>query len=269
MTGSSRRTLGTSSRCSRSRRRTRCRAWPWTSRWRGRAAACCRSRRSTRRARSRTRSPARRIRSPATQQLPMDAFVSSSLTPPTRSPHSSNRQLVADRQRGADMPATTRTTTPALSLTGVSKSYGAVHALSDVSLEVLPGRVHALLGENGAGKSTLMGVASGSVQPDRGVITAARGEVPAPDHRPGHPDGHRDRAPAPGRAAGHDGGGEHPRGGAGRTDADGRKHPGVDGRACCARSAPPCGCRIGWTRSAWRRSSCWRWPRRSRWSRRC
>ncbi len=65
------------------------------------------------------------------------------------------------------------TTTPVLSLTGVSKSYAAVHALTDVSLEVLPGRVHALLGENGAGKSTLMGVASGSVQPDRGRIDVA------------------------------------------------------------------------------------------------
>jgi ribose transport system ATP-binding protein len=71
------------------------------------------------------------------------------------------------------MPPTTRTTTtiPALSLTGVSKSYGAVRALTDVSLDVLPGRVHALLGENGAGKSTLMGVASGSVQPDSGEIS--------------------------------------------------------------------------------------------------
>ena len=78
------------------------------------------------------------------------------------------------------MPATTRTTTtiPALSLTGVSKSYGAVRALTDVSLDVLPGRVHALLGENGAGKSTLMGVASGSVQPDRGDISVDGEQVP-------------------------------------------------------------------------------------------
>jgi ribose transport system ATP-binding protein len=70
------------------------------------------------------------------------------------------------------------TTNPVLRLTGVAKSYAAVHALTDVSLDVLPGRVHALLGENGAGKSTLMGVASGSVQPDRGTITLAGRHIP-------------------------------------------------------------------------------------------
>ncbi len=63
------------------------------------------------------------------------------------------------------------TTVPVLSLAGVSKHYAAVRALSDVSLDVHPGRVHALLGENGAGKSTLMGVATGSVEPDEGRIT--------------------------------------------------------------------------------------------------
>ena len=67
---------------------------------------------------------------------------------------------------------------PVLSLAEVAKNYGAVRALADVSLEVFPGRVHALLGENGAGKSTLMGVASGSVQPDTGRITVAGEHVP-------------------------------------------------------------------------------------------
>jgi ribose transport system ATP-binding protein len=60
---------------------------------------------------------------------------------------------------------------PTMALQGVCKSYAAVAALTDVSLEVLPGEVHALLGENGAGKSTLMGVASGTVIPDSGTIT--------------------------------------------------------------------------------------------------
>src|SRR3954464_15701077 len=60
---------------------------------------------------------------------------------------------------------------PTMALQGISKSYAAVAALTEVSLEVLPGEVHALLGENGAGKSTLMGVASGTVIPDRGTIT--------------------------------------------------------------------------------------------------
>ncbi|HET7399080.1 MAG TPA: ATP-binding cassette domain-containing protein [Intrasporangium sp.] len=59
---------------------------------------------------------------------------------------------------------------PTMALHGISKSYAAVHALTDVSLEVLPGEVHALLGENGAGKSTLMGIASGTTTPDKGSI---------------------------------------------------------------------------------------------------
>jgi ribose transport system ATP-binding protein len=63
------------------------------------------------------------------------------------------------------------TSVAVLSLSGISKFYSGVAALTDVSLDVLPGEVHALLGENGAGKSTLMNVASGTVQPDGGTIT--------------------------------------------------------------------------------------------------
>ena len=53
---------------------------------------------------------------------------------------------------------------------GISKHYDAIAALTDVSFDVLPGEVHALLGENGAGKSTLMNVASGATAPDGGTI---------------------------------------------------------------------------------------------------
>ncbi|EHN10716.1 Ribose ABC transport system ATP-binding protein RbsA (TC 3.A.1.2.1) [Patulibacter medicamentivorans] len=59
---------------------------------------------------------------------------------------------------------------PSLRITSVSKRFGAVQAIADVSLEVRPGEVHALLGENGAGKSTLMNVASGSIVPDEGTV---------------------------------------------------------------------------------------------------
>ena len=57
-----------------------------------------------------------------------------------------------------------------LSMRGISKHYDGVAALTDVSFAVLPGEVHALLGENGAGKSTLMKIASGATSPDSGAI---------------------------------------------------------------------------------------------------
>lgn len=59
---------------------------------------------------------------------------------------------------------------PLLELRDIVKTYPGVKALSGVSLTVLPGRVHAVLGENGAGKSTLVGIAAGSVVPDSGTI---------------------------------------------------------------------------------------------------
>ena len=59
---------------------------------------------------------------------------------------------------------------PTMSMIGITKRYNAIAALTDVSFDVRPGEVHALLGENGAGKSTLMNVASGTTAPDAGTI---------------------------------------------------------------------------------------------------
>lgn len=72
--------------------------------------------------------------------------------------------------------------TPLLSMQGVSKRFGATHALKNVSLEVYPGEVLALIGENGAGKSTLMKILSGAYQPDAGQMTLS-GATYAP-HNP-------------------------------------------------------------------------------------
>jgi ribose transport system ATP-binding protein len=57
-----------------------------------------------------------------------------------------------------------------LSVRAVSKAFGAVQALRDVSVDCRAGEIHALVGENGSGKSTLLGIASGFLAPDEGEV---------------------------------------------------------------------------------------------------
>ncbi len=66
---------------------------------------------------------------------------------------------------------------PVLELTHISKQFGTVRALTDVSLDCRAGEIHAVVGENGSGKSTLLGIASGSVKPDAGTIRIGNGRL--------------------------------------------------------------------------------------------
>ncbi|HWL70612.1 MAG TPA: ATP-binding cassette domain-containing protein [Geminicoccus sp.] len=61
-------------------------------------------------------------------------------------------------------------TTPLLTIDHVAKRFGAVTALADVSFDVLPGEVVALLGDNGAGKSTLIKIIAGTQPPSSGRL---------------------------------------------------------------------------------------------------
>ena len=70
-----------------------------------------------------------------------------------------------------ESPMHTQTSdTPRLAIRGIRKVYPSVIANDGIDLTVMPGEIHAVLGENGAGKSTLMKVIYGVIRPDEGEI---------------------------------------------------------------------------------------------------
>src|SRR5882757_10621217 len=71
-----------------------------------------------------------------------------------------------------------------LNATAITKDFAGVHALRDVSFELVEGEVHALIGENGAGKSTFTKIVTGVLKPDSGRLTIRGNDVA--DNTPQH-----------------------------------------------------------------------------------
>ncbi len=73
------------------------------------------------------------------------------------------------------------TQAPAIELKGISKAFGPVQANKDISIRVMPGTIHGIIGENGAGKSTLMSILYGFYKADAGEIYIAGNKTIIPD----------------------------------------------------------------------------------------
>ncbi len=70
---------------------------------------------------------------------------------------------------------------PAIELKGISKAFGPVQANKDISIRVMPGTIHGIIGENGAGKSTLMSILYGFYKADAGEIFIGGKKTVIPD----------------------------------------------------------------------------------------
>jgi ABC-type uncharacterized transport system ATPase subunit len=70
---------------------------------------------------------------------------------------------------------------PAIELKGISKAFGPVQANKDISIRVMPGTIHGIIGENGAGKSTLMSILYGFYKADKGEIFIGGQKTEIPD----------------------------------------------------------------------------------------
>jgi ribose transport system ATP-binding protein len=84
-----------------------------------------------------------------------------------------------DREKVSSLPQNNQGTRsdPVLRAENLVKQYGPVTVLSEVTLDIMPGEIHAIIGENGAGKSTFMRLLSGYAEPTAGTLTMSGGPV--------------------------------------------------------------------------------------------
>src|SRR5882762_4389249 len=113
---------------------------------------------------------------PFTSTFPASGFInppSMRMSVDLPAPFSPTRAWISPGKTSSDAPRLARMAPKDLSIPcmqGIDKSFGAIRANRGASLEVLPGEIHALVGENGAGKSTLMRILGGLMKPDAGKL---------------------------------------------------------------------------------------------------
>ncbi|MDW6024143.1 sugar ABC transporter ATP-binding protein [Mesorhizobium sp. BAC0120] len=86
-------------------------------------------------------------------------------------------RIEADAEAASKEVGERRSVEPVLRADRLSKQFGSVTVLSDVTLDIMPGEIHAIIGENGAGKTTLMRLLAGYVEPTQGSLSMAGGRV--------------------------------------------------------------------------------------------
>src|SRR6056297_1476929 len=157
---------------------TRCRPAP-TSRPASRSSASPKKVWAGRSTRTTPSSSAMKWRPPWKRRSSRSSQVRSRCT--TTRPTTAARPSPSERSvSGRPSPAAPDASAPAIELRGISKSFGPVQANKDISIRVMPGTIHGIIGENGAGKSTLMSILYGFYKADAGeiFINGQKTEIP-------------------------------------------------------------------------------------------
>src|SRR5262249_41618200 len=111
------------------------------------------------------------------RELESDIRPHSSAGRPVRARRTDRTRLLAAAAVGLMLERATPN--PVLQLEGLRKNFGSLTVTDDVTLDVMPGEMHAIIGPNGAGKTTLINQISGIIPPDGGRIVFAGNDVTA------------------------------------------------------------------------------------------